>query len=139
MHDTVTVQTSRGSVGGYVTRAGGGAPTVTTIVVLHSPTLTTTATGVHFRGVPFGAPISGANRAKGPQPREPWEGVMDCSKFGEAPVQRHDTGIAKLMGRKTSGDIGKMGDDCLNMNIVTPDTAGNAPVMVVRARVPWPC
>ena len=86
----------------------------------------------HFRGVPFAASTAGANRWKPPQPREPWEGELDCTSYGDAPFQPPDTGMNGMLGgAKYDGqDIGRMGDDCLNLNIVTPGTSGRLPVMV---------
>ena len=47
-------------------------------------------------------------------------------------VQNSDTGFAKMFGAKApeGGDVGKMGDDVLNLNVTTPSTTGHAPVMV---------
>ena len=52
--------------------------------------------------------------------------------YGDAPTQTAGMGMGALFGpgRKCKDDIGKMGDDCLNINIVSPDPAGTAPVMV---------
>jgi len=85
-----------------------------------------------FRGIPFAASTAGANRWKPPQPRDPWEGELDCTMYGEAVVQNSDTGLAKIFGVGTpeGGDIGKMGEDVLNLNVTTPSTTGSAPVMV---------
>lgn len=109
--ESVAVQTLKGNIKGFRPSAGGP---------------------LHFRGVPVAASTSGANRWKTPQPREPWTHVLDCTAYGDAPWQKPNTGNAGLMGkgRKTDSDIGKMGDDCLNINIVTPDLLGRAPVMV---------
>ena len=39
--------------------------------------------GVHvFRGIPFAEPPLGSLRFKAPQPRQPWTGVLDATRFG---------------------------------------------------------
>jgi len=85
---------------------------------------------VTFRGIPYGAPTSGANRWKGPQPVTPWQGTMDCTVYGEAVAQNEVAMSKGLGGAPKGGDIGKMGDKCLNINVVTPSASGSAPVMV---------
>ena len=113
MNDRVTVATSKGALRGFRRTAGGP---------------------VHFRGIPFAATTAGENRWKPPQPVEAWEGERDCAQYGEACLQ-NEKGMSKhLGGAPSGGDIGKMGDDCLNLNVVTPDPTasgrGLLPVMV---------
>jgi para-nitrobenzyl esterase len=84
---------------------------------------------VTFRGLPYGGSTAGENRWKSPQQVSPWEGERDCSKYGDACVQKEGA-MAKLLGGAPAGaDIGTMGDEVLNLNLVTPDPDGNAPVM----------
>ncbi len=40
-----------------------------------------------FKGIPFAAPTSGANRWRGPQPVEPWEGVKVMDRWPDQVVQ----------------------------------------------------
>jgi para-nitrobenzyl esterase len=82
------------------------------------------AGGVHtFLGVPYAAPPFGANRLLLPQPVGSWGGMRDATRLGaeppQVPVPWSDLGCAVT------------GEDCLNLNIWTPDpvTAG-LPVMV---------
>ena len=42
-----------------------------------------------FKGIPFAAPPTGANRCRAPQPRQDWEGVKDAFSF--APISIQDT------------------------------------------------
>jgi para-nitrobenzyl esterase len=79
-----------------------------------------------FLGLPFAAPPSGANRLLPPQPVEPWSGVRDASQWGPAPPQ-----VAPPESAGTDWDTYVTGDDCLSLNIWTPDPeATGLPVMV---------
>ena len=81
-----------------------------------------------FRGIPFAAPPFGANRFKVPQPPAKWDGVRDALVVGDAVpqpvVQIDSTGSDYFNPTKT-------GEDCLNLNVWTPDPGGaGLPVMV---------
>jgi para-nitrobenzyl esterase len=83
-----------------------------------------------YLGLPYAAPPTGARRFCAPQPAEVWTGVRDAAEPGPtAPYRLKDfpaLDIAPLVGRGWEG-----GDDCLTINVWTPDsnTAG-LPVMV---------
>jgi para-nitrobenzyl esterase len=87
------------------------------------------ADGVHvFKGVPFAAPPFGANRLRPPQPPEAWEGVRNALAFGAEPPQPRpdDPSIAAMVP-----DPAVPGEDCLNLNIWSPDPgSAGLPVMV---------
>jgi para-nitrobenzyl esterase len=86
--------------------------------------------GVHrFLGVPYAAPPFGRNRLRPPGPVEPWSGVRDALTFGAEPPQLRlpaDHPAAAMVW-----DPATPGEDCLNLNIWTPDPgASGLPVMV---------
>ena len=80
-----------------------------------------------FKGLPYAAPPVDALRWRAPQPATPWQGVRKADAFGKACMQA--PGAALAAG---AGDIGPMSEDCLTLNIWTPDARGAArrPVMV---------
>ncbi|MCB0047408.1 MAG: carboxylesterase family protein [Caldilineaceae bacterium] len=84
------------------------------------------ATGVHaFKGVPFAAPPVGDLRWRGPQPAQSWLGVRDALAFGPRAMQLPVFGD---MNFRSNG----MSEDCLYLNIWTPDPSPGArlPVLV---------
>ncbi|KAL7728245.1 hypothetical protein ACLKA6_007351 [Drosophila palustris] len=73
-----------------------------------------------FERLPFGKPPVGELRFKAPQPAEPWTGVLDCTHYGQKPVQ-------KLM---FTGIIG--GDeDCLYLNVYAKKLKTEKPLPVM--------
>jgi carboxylesterase type B len=81
-----------------------------------------------FRGIPFAAPPFGANRFRPPQPVTAWDGARDALEFGAGspqPSLNPDPVAAAYVGPATQGE------DCLNLNVWTPDVGGSGlPVMV---------
>lgn len=92
-----------------------------------------------FRGIPFAKPPVGELRWRSAQEPEPFEGVRDCSRFAPICPQRTASfggdPVAGLMPAKL--DHGKafrpvewpQDEDCLYLNVWTPDIEGKAPVM----------
>lgn len=79
-----------------------------------------------FLGVPYAAPPFGANRLRPPRPVEPWSGVRDATRSGASPPQ-----VAPPESAGSEWDAAATGEDCLNLNVWTPDPgAAGLPVMV---------
>ncbi|MDQ6794825.1 MAG: carboxylesterase/lipase family protein [Chloroflexota bacterium] len=80
-----------------------------------------------FKGVPFAAPPVGANRMRPPQPASSWHGVRDVLEYGPTvPKAPYMPPFDQILPEPAIP-----GDDCLNLNVWTPEPAGGGlPVMV---------
>lgn len=80
-----------------------------------------------FRGIPYAAPPLGPLRWRAPQPVAPWGDVRDASRWGKASWQNRAECIAY-----GGGDPGQPDEDCLYLNVWTPDIQPQEklPVMV---------
>jgi para-nitrobenzyl esterase len=98
-----------------------------------------------FKGVPYGASTSGANRFMAPAAPEPWPGIRNALAFGRACFQsRASSTTFNYDGRNLAPSdedafllhrgmgILVPGEDCLRLNIWTPEIngSGRRPVMV---------
>jgi carboxylesterase type B len=78
-----------------------------------------------FLGVPYAAPPFGANRLQPPGQVEPWDGERDAGRLGPEPPQ------VAPPSEVGSAWVTATGEDCLVLNIWTPDPgAAGLPVMV---------
>ena len=80
-----------------------------------------------FKGIPYAAPPFGASRLRPPRPVEPWSGVRDALTAGPMPPQLpYPSPWNVLIPERAT-----VGEDCLNLNIWTPDPgSAGLPVMV---------
>jgi para-nitrobenzyl esterase len=83
-----------------------------------------------FRGIPYGAPTSGANRFMPPEKPTSWAGVRSCLTYG--PGIPSGINISENGDNSTRGDEDNFllyrtggwqrGEDCLRLNVWTPAT-----------------
>ncbi|WP_416442976.1 carboxylesterase/lipase family protein [Leucobacter sp. HNU] len=73
-----------------------------------------------FLGIPFAEAPVGELRFGEPQPKAPWDGVLDAAEFG-ATAQRGDPGVTLIPEPSIPGD------STLNVNVFTPDPVAAEP------------
>ncbi len=117
-----------GAIGGYI--SGMAADVGTTVDV--STTLGTVRGTWHggvarFAGIPYAAPPVGDLRFRPPTAPAPWGGVRPAGSFGPVAPQN-----PSLMEALFGGDAEQWDEDCLYLNVWTPDPtpAEALPVMV---------
>ncbi|TDK87063.1 carboxylesterase/lipase family protein [Mycobacterium paragordonae] len=78
-----------------------------------------------WRSIPYARPPVGPLRYRAPQPVQPWSGVRHCHGFANcAPQQRRYT----MLG---VGRYQPMSEDCLTLNVVTPEAGALEPLPVM--------
>merc|ERR1711970_803488 len=91
-----------------------------------------------FKGIPYAADTSGANRWTAPKDPEPWSDVRDATTFMDrCPQTENDGGFTALIENVTgvsapslSNPDAGISEDCLGLNVYTPALDEKLPVMV---------
>lgn len=81
-----------------------------------------------FQGVRYGAPTGAANRFRPPQPVEKWSGTIDALTLGASAPQNPKPENTDPFYAWYS-KIEAVSEDCLFLNVFTPDLGGKRPVM----------
>jgi para-nitrobenzyl esterase len=79
-----------------------------------------------FLGIPYAAPPYGPHRFHAPQPPASWSDVRDCTAFGATALKPRQPDVFEEL--LPDPDI--PGEDCLTVNVWTPDDAADLPVLV---------
>lgn len=81
---------------------------------------------IRFLGIPYAAPPFGGRRMRRPQAPPAWSGLREASRFGATvPKGPYPPPFDQLLP-----DPQIDGEDCLNLNVWTPDLGGRRPVYV---------
>ena len=67
-----------------------------------------------YKGIPYAEPPIGDLRFRPPVAKEPWEGVLDATKYGPCAFQGY------IIFEEMFGKLGPESEDCLTLNIWTP-------------------
>ena len=78
-----------------------------------------------FLGIPYAAPPIGPLRFAAPAPPAPWPGVREATRPGPAAPQPPSR-LEHVMGPMAM----PQSEDCLSLNVWTPDAGGRRPVLV---------
>ncbi|ATD69613.1 MULTISPECIES: carboxylesterase/lipase family protein [Gordonia] len=76
---------------------------------------------ISWRGIPFAAPPVAHRRFCAPEPAHDWPGVRDCTKLAKAAIQE------KRFTAVAPGKFAPMAEDCLTLNVFSPDVASSRP------------
>lgn len=114
---------------------GGGGPAVGIVPAPSADLIVETTSGrfkgqasgsvVSYLGVPYAQPPVGALRFRAPQPYQGRSDVVNADAFGAASIQTIPPNTSWIYPTPTV-----QSEDCLTLNVWTPDQKGKAPVIV---------
>lgn len=97
-----------------------------TLTIAQGALAGTTEDGIAvFKDIPFAAPPVGPLRWRAPQPGPAWQGVRAADRFGPVCPQQNPSPMQRLTRPQLP-----QSEDCLSLNVWTPDTHAKLPVMV---------
>lgn len=82
-------------------------------------------TVVTYLGIPYAQPPVGALRFRAPQPVQAQAGIVDATGFGPASLQTISPSVGWIYPQQD-----QQSEDCLTLNVWTPDPHGRLPVIV---------
>ena len=100
---------------------------MSTVVTTLGPVVGATDDGIHsFQGVPYAAPPVGDRRFSHPEPHRPWSEPRSAAAPGPAAPQ-----VANALAGLVPGmEVDRIDEDCLTVNVWTPDPSGDRPMLV---------
>ena len=81
-----------------------------------------------FLGIPYAEPPTGDRRFRAPVPVQAWEGIRPALEFGPSAPQPSGGPLAGVI---PGMEVGPTSEDCLTVNVWTPDRTTEAPLPVM--------
>ena len=78
---------------------------------------------IHFRGIPYAAPLTGRNALLPPEKPDPWTETLDCTIYGAAvPQIDPSSSTLSIFGAPATESLnyGETDENCLHLNVTVP-------------------